>query len=147
MNASKTGKIAFLVIGVIMVGVFSAFLINKNLHDPKTHPPVMTFKSDKLDLGEVPQGPVVNGEFEFTNTGQSVLTIKKIQPACGCTGVVLDEKKDFQPGETGKIKFTFNTEGRSGVNEKTITIETNHPVQPVKVVSFSCNIKVPEPQK
>ena len=146
MNTGKTGKILFLILGILMVGAFSAFLVNKNLSDPKTHPPVMTFKMEKIDFGEVPQGPVVNGEFEFTNTGQSVLVLKKITPACRCTGVVADEKKEYQPGETGKIKFTFNTEGRSGVNEKTVTIETNHPTQPNKVVSFSANIQVPQPK-
>ncbi len=146
MNTGKTGKILFLVIGLLMVGAFSAFLVNRNMHDPKTHPPVLTFKQEKLEFGEVPQGPQVNGEFEFTNTGQSTLTIKKIQPACGCTGVVADEKKDFQPGETGKIKFTFNTEGRSGVNEKTITIESNDLNHPVKVVAFSVNIGAPQPK-
>ncbi|MCC6865147.1 MAG: DUF1573 domain-containing protein [Ignavibacteria bacterium] len=143
MNTSKTGKFLFFIAGVLLVGAFSAFLVSKNLHDPKTHPPIMTFAHDKLDLGTVPQGPQVTGEFEFTNTGQSLLTIKKIQPSCGCTGVVMDEKKDYEPGESGKIKFTFNTEGRSGVNEKTITIETNNPVQPTQIVSFTVNIEVP----
>ncbi len=146
MNTGKTGKIIFLVIGILFVGAFSAFLVKHNLNDPKTHPPVLTFKVEKLDMGTVPQGPQVNSEFEFTNTGQSTLTIKKIQPACGCTGVVADEKKDFEPGESGKIKFTFNTEGRTGVNEKTITVESNDLAKPIKVVSFSANITVPEPK-
>lgn len=146
MNTGKTGKILFLVIGLLMVGAFSAFLVNRNLHDPKSHPPVLTFKQEKIDMGEVPQGPQVNGEFEFTNTGQSTLTIKKIQPSCGCTGVVADEKKDFEPGESGKIKFTFNTEGRNGVNEKTITVESTDLAKPIKVVSFTANITVPQPK-
>ena len=143
MNTGKAGKILFLIIGIVMVGAFSAFLVNKNMHDPKTNPPVLSFKEEKLNLGDVTQGPQVTGEFEFTNTGKSMLTIKKIQPACGCTGVVADEKKEFQPGETGKIKFTFNTEGRTGVNEKTITVESNDLAKPTKVVSFSVNIIVP----
>ncbi|KXK42663.1 MAG: hypothetical protein UZ05_CHB002002947 [Chlorobi bacterium OLB5] len=147
MNTGKTGKILFLLFGLILVGAFSAFLVNKNMQDPKTHPPVMTFKEEKVNLGDVPQGPVVNGEFEFTNTGQSVLIIKKISAACGCTGLVADEKKEYQPGESGKLKFTFNTEGRSGVNEKSISIETNHPTQPNKMVTFTANIIVPQPNK
>jgi hypothetical protein len=139
-----TGKILFLIAGILMVGAFSAFLVNKNLHDPKANPPVLTFKVEKIQFGDVTQGPQVAGEFEFTNTGKSPLVIKKIQPACGCTGVVADEKKEFQPGETGKIKFTFNTEGRSGMNEKTITVESNDMVHPTKVVSFNANIIVPQ---
>jgi hypothetical protein len=137
---NKAGKIGFLIMGVVMVFAFSAFLVNRNMHDPKVNPPVITFASEKIEFGEVKQGPQLSGEFEFTNTGSSVLIIKKITPACGCTGVVADEKKEFQPGESGKIKFTFNTEGRSGLNEKTITVESNDLKNPSKVVSFNCTI-------
>lgn len=137
---NKAGKIGFLIVGVLMVFAFSAFLVNKNMHDPKVNPPVITFTKEKIEFGEVKQGPQVSGEFEFTNTGNSVLIIKKITPACGCTGVVADEKKEFQPGETGKIKFTFNTEGRTGLNEKTITVESNDVKNPSKVVAFNCTI-------
>jgi len=140
---SKIGKILFIVLGLIAVGAFSAFLVNKNVKDPKFSSPVISFTQEKISLGEVQQGPVVNGEFEFTNTGEGLLMIKKVTAACGCTGLVADEKKEFQPGETGKIKFTFNTEGRSGLNEKTVTVESNDPKTPHKTVSFTCNILVP----
>ncbi len=140
---NKAGKIGFLITGLILVFAFSAFLVNKNMHDPKVNPPVITFAKEKIEFGEVKQGPQLTGEFEFTNTGNSTLVIKKITPACGCTGVVADEKKEFQPGETGKIKFTFNTEGRTGLNEKTITVESNDLRNPSKVVSFNCTISVP----
>lgn len=140
MGTNKAGKIIFLIFGLILVGAFSAFLVNKNLHDPKLSPPGITFTEEKISFGDVKQGPDITGEFEFTNTGTSTLVIKKITPACGCTGVIADEKKEFQPGESGKIKFTFHTEGRTGVNEKAISVETNDPVHPNKSVTFSCNI-------
>jgi hypothetical protein len=140
MVSGKAGKTAFFVLGIALVILFSAFLVNKNLHDPKFVPPEITFAQEKISLGDVKQGPVVNGEFEFTNTGRSVLVLKAIKPSCGCTGVIADEKKEYQPGESGKIKFTFNTEGRMGMNEKSITIETNDPKAPSKTISFSCNI-------
>ena len=140
MISSKTGKTVFFILGIALVIVFSAFLVNKNMNDPKFVPPAITFTQEKVSLGEVKQGTVVNGEFEFNNTGRSVLILKAIKPSCGCTGVIADEKKEYQPGETGKIKFTFNTEGRMGMNEKTITVETNDPKSPSKTVSFNCNI-------
>jgi len=140
MLKNKTGKAVFFTLGLALVILFSAFLVNRNMHDPRFVPPVITFKQEKLSLGDVKQGPVVNGEFEFSNSGRSVLIIKGVKPSCGCTGVVVDEKKEFQPGESGKIKFTFNTEGRPGMNEKTITIETNDPKSPVKTVIFNCNV-------
>jgi hypothetical protein len=137
---SKIGKIAFFVIGIILVGAFSAFLVNKNMHDPRLNPPAISFASEKIDLGDVKQGPQVTGEFEFTNTGKNVLVISNVSTSCGCTGVVSDEKKEYQPGEKGKIKFTFNTEGRHGVNEKSLTVYSNDPNNPTKSVSFTCNI-------
>lgn len=137
---SKIGKISFLTVGVVLVFAFSAFLVNKNLKDPKLFGPIITFSVDKFDFGDVKQGPVLEGTFEFKNTGQQVLVIKNIAPSCGCTGVVSDEKKEFQPGETGKVKFTFNTEGRTGVNSKTINVESNDPKTPSKTLTFSCAI-------
>ncbi len=143
MQGMNFKKISFFSIGIVLVLAFSAFLVNKNLHDPRIFAPVISFEQEKLDLGEVQQGPQVTGEFQFKNNGQSVLVIKNVQPSCGCTGVIKDEKKEFQPGETGKVKFTFNTEGRSGKNDKTITVESNDPVNTKKVVSFTVNIATP----
>jgi len=140
MQGINFKKISFFSIGIILVIAFSAFLVNKNLHDPKIFAPVITFEQEKLDLGDVPQGPQVTGEFQFKNDGQSMLTIKSVQPSCGCTGVIKDEKKEFQPGETGKVKFTFNTEGRSGKNDKTITVESNDPKNSKKILAFTVNI-------
>ncbi len=143
MGTSKAGKIIFLIVGVALAGAFSAFLVNKNVHDPKYFNSVIVFSQEKISLGDVQQGPQVNGEFEFTNNGDGPLLIKKVTASCGCTGLVADEKKEYLPGETGKIKFTFNTEGRSGVNEKSITVETNDPKTPSKILLFTCNIIVP----
>ena len=133
-------KIGYLTMGLLLVVVFSAFLINKNLKDPKFSGPRIDFTSDRLNLGDVKAGPQVTGEYEFKNTGKDKLVISNVQPSCGCTGVVSDEKKEYMPGETGKIKFTFNTEGRMGVNEKTLTVTTNDIKNPSKVLSFTCNI-------
>jgi hypothetical protein len=133
-------RLTYLIFGIAGVFLFSAFLINKNLSDPKHNPPAIKFTQEKIYLGTVKQGPPVHGEFEFINEGRSVLNILKIQPACGCTGVIQDEKKSYEPGEKGKIKFTLNTEGRSGHQEKTITIETNDPARSTIVLTFSCDI-------
>ncbi|MBZ0203474.1 MAG: DUF1573 domain-containing protein [Ignavibacteria bacterium] len=143
MGTNKIGKIVFLVVGVALVAAFSAFLVNKNVHDPKYFNAAITFSQERITLGDVQQGPQVNGEFEFTNNGDGPLLIKKVTASCGCTGVIADEKKEYLPGETGKIKFTFNTEGRSGMNEKTITVESNDPKTPSKILVFGCNIIVP----
>ena len=143
MNGLNFRKIGFFVTGIVLVIAFSAFLVNKNLHDPRIFAPVLSFNTDKIEMGDVPQGPQVLGEFNFKNTGQNVLEIKSVQPSCGCTSIVADEKKMFQPDESGKIKFTFNTEGRTGKLDKTITVESNDPKNPRKTLIFSVNLIAP----
>jgi hypothetical protein len=136
-------KAVFLSFGLVIVFAVSAFLVNKNLHDPKLFGPSLKFTEEKKDFGDVKQGPVLEGYFEFTNTGKLPLVIKNITTSCGCTGAMVDEKREFQPGEKGRIKFSFNTEGRMGKNEKSITIESNDLKNPRKTISFSCNIISP----
>ena len=136
----KIKKIIFLSSGLLIVFAVSAFLVNKNLHDPRLYGPSIKFNEEKRDLGDVKQGSVLEGFFEFTNTGKMPLVIKNVTTSCGCTGAMVDEKREFQPGEKGKIKFSFNTEGRIGKNEKTITVESNDIKTPKKTVSFSCSI-------
>ncbi|RPI18349.1 MAG: DUF1573 domain-containing protein [Ignavibacteriae bacterium] len=143
MKSENIKKIAFFVIGLFVVGAFSAFLISKKMHDPALFGPTIYFTEEKHDFGEVKQGPAVLGEFEFMNTGQETLIIKGVTASCGCTSAMVDEKKEFAPGEKGKIKYTFNTEGRNGVNEKIITVESNDVKNPRKTLSFTCNIVVP----
>ncbi len=144
MKGLNFKKVSFFTVGLILVVAFSAFLVKKNLGDPRIFAPVMVFDQEKLDLGDVKQGPKVDGEFSFTNKGANVLIIKNIVPSCGCTAVALDEKREYQPGESGKIKFTFNTEGRMGKNDKTLTVETNEPKDFKRYVMFTVNIIPPD---
>jgi hypothetical protein len=143
MNADKVKKILFFAAGIALIALFSAFLVSKNLKDPKLFGPEITFDVESQSFGDVPQGPKLEGTFVFTNTGKNQLEIKNVTTSCGCTGAVVDEKKDFEPGEKGKIKFTFNTEGRFGHNEKTITVFSNDSKHPTKEVKFDCDITAP----
>ncbi len=137
MNIKKS---IFFFVGLAVVILFSAFLINKNLKDPSLTSPQIKFTELKKSLGDVAQGPQIDGTFEFTNTGEGILVIGNVSTSCGCTGAMVDEKKEFQPNETGKIKFTFNTQGRQGPSDKTITVATNDPQNPNVVLTLSCNV-------
>lgn len=146
MNKEKIVKLSYMVLGLILIGLFSAFLISKNLKDPKIYGPSITFTSDKHDFGDVLAGPQLEYNFEFTNTGQNTLIVKNVSTSCGCTGAMVDEKKEYGPGDKGKIHVTFNTQGRTGVNEKNITVESNDITNPRKILTISSNI-VPELKK
>ena len=140
MNTDRIKKTAFFIVGIAIIVSFSAILISKNLKDPRLFGPEIKFDKVSQSFGDVPQGPKLDGTFEFTNTGKNVLEIQNVTTSCGCTGAVVDGKKEFEPGEKGTIKFTFNTEGRTGHNEKTITVFSNDMKHPTENLKFDCNI-------
>jgi hypothetical protein len=47
------------------------------------------------------------------------------------------EKKKIKPGESTSIKWVFTTSGRTGTQNKAITIYSNDPRNPVQRVTFS----------
>jgi len=86
--------------------------------------PAIRFKSTSIDFGQAASGKIVDIVFEFENSGDDVLIIKNIIPACGCTTAALT-KKEYQPGEKGTITSKFNTSGYNGKVVKTITVNSN----------------------
>lgn len=86
--------------------------------------PVMQFDRDKWDFGEIIQGESVEYNFRFTNTGDAPLVITDAKGSCGCT--VPDwPKEPIVPGESGRIKVTYDSKGRKDQFNKTVTITAN----------------------
>ncbi len=79
-----------------------------------------------FDFGKIKQGEKVNHTFVFKNTGKSELVIRKVSASCGCTAVMASDKI-IPPGKEGKISITFNSTGKTGNQNKTITLITNDP--------------------
>lgn len=86
--------------------------------------PVMKFEFESHDFGKLKQGDKVTYEFKFTNTGKSPLIITNATATCGCTTPEWP-KAPLQPGEGGKIRVTFNSAAKSGLQDKLITITAN----------------------
>lgn len=104
--------------------------------------PVMTFNEEKHDFGKITQGEKVSYSFVFKNTGGSDLVISSAQGSCGCT-VPSYPQVPVKAGETSKIDVLFNSEGKSGLQQKTITLITNCNPS-TKVLTISSTIIVPE---
>lgn len=86
--------------------------------------PVMTFEEKEFDFGTIKEGDKVEHIFTFKNTGASDLVIADAKGSCGCT--VPDYKKDpIKPGETSTMKVTFDSAGKPGPQQKTVTIAAN----------------------
>lgn len=86
--------------------------------------PELTFKDTLYNFGTVHEGEVVEHEFSFTNTGKSPLIISSAAGSCGCT-VPQYPKEPIGPGQSGILKVTFNSAGKAGHQEKSVSIQTN----------------------
>ena len=104
--------------------------------------PVMTFSEEKHDFGKITQGEKVSYSFIFKNTGGSDIVISSAQGSCGCT-VPTYPKEPVKVGGEGKIDVVFDSEGKSGLVEKTITLVTNCNPS-AKTLTISSTVIVPE---
>lgn len=92
--------------------------------DESVKMPKMQFEKTRYDFGKVIEGEIVSYNFKFTNTGNADLIITKVSTSCGCTAsdYPIDPVK---PGETAEIEAKFNSENRTGFQNKRITVLTN----------------------
>ncbi|RZJ35492.1 MAG: DUF1573 domain-containing protein [Flavobacterium sp.] len=86
--------------------------------------PEMAFASKDHDFGKINEGDKVTYSFSFENTGKADLIISDAKGSCGCT-VPEYPKAPLKPGESGKIKVSFNSAGKHGMQHKTVTLKTN----------------------
>jgi hypothetical protein len=86
--------------------------------------PEIKFEEEEFDFGKITQGEIVSHAFKFKNTGNKNLIISGASGSCGCT-VPHWPKEPIKVGEENSINVVFSSEGKSGIQEKTITIITN----------------------
>lgn len=86
--------------------------------------PVLTFEKTSYDFGKIKQGEKVHYDFIFKNTGKTPLIISNATASCGCT-VPEPPKDPIQPGAESVIKVIFDSTGKSGVQDKVITVTSN----------------------
>ncbi len=86
--------------------------------------PVLEFDKTVHDFGNINEGEKVTTEFILKNTGEADLVIVSAVGSCGCT-VPEPPKEPIKPGESAPIKVTFDSTGKPGQQEKTVTITSN----------------------
>ena len=104
--------------------------------------PFFEFVEEVKDFGTITQGESVSMTFRFKNVGQSNLIISSAQGSCGCT-VPEWPKEPIAPGAEGKIEVTFNSTGKQGLQNKTITLVSNT-IPNTKVIAIKGEVLAPE---
>ncbi len=109
---------------------------------PTGKAPTMVFEKTTHDFGTISQGERVTTQFKFKNTGGTDLVISEAHGSCGCT-VPDYPRKPIPPGGEDVIKVEFNSEGKSGKQEKTVTLTTN--CEPPNIIlTINSEVVVPE---
>jgi hypothetical protein len=147
---NKTNVIAFSVIICLFIG--SAMYAQdvktneKAINYAKTDIPnpkagVLSFDTEEIDYGTIPQDADGMKTFKFTNTGTNPIVINQVKTSCGCT-VPTYSKEPVLAGATGEIQIKYATD-RIGKFTKTITVISNAS-EPNKVIKIKGEVLKPE---
>jgi hypothetical protein len=101
--------------------------------------PVIYLTETQYDFGKVNEGDKVDHTFRFVNKGSSNLVIKDIKTSCGCTAALLSQD-NLAPGQEGTLKVELDTKNRSGKMSRTVTINSNDPKDPAKILTIYADI-------
>ena len=104
--------------------------------------PVISFEKDFHDFGKLISGEQVTYSFKFTNTGKSLLVISSVSTSCGCT-VSTFPRQPIKPGEGATIDVSFDSNGRHGLQSKSVTVFTNTQ-PPTTVLRIKASVVEPE---
>lgn len=88
--------------------------------------PKLKFEKNLIDFGRVDNSEKISIELAIINEGKSDLYIRKIKSTCSCT-TTNPNKEVLKPGESGSLNITFDPRGRTGSQQKLITIFSNDP--------------------
>lgn len=106
----------------------SAPKTNSTSPEPEVKPegplPAFEFTEENYDFGTIQEGEVVEKVFTFKNIGEAPLIIESAKASCGCT-VPEYSKAPIGIGEEGSLTVKFNSKGKPGIQNKTVTVTAN----------------------
>jgi hypothetical protein len=130
----------------IVALLFSASFV-ANAQEPakadNPNAPEFKFEKEEYSFGNIKQGESVTYEFKFKNSGKDPLIITEAHGSCGCT-VPQYPKEPIKKGQEGVIKVTFNSAGKMGAQDKTVTITSNAKT-PTKILHIKGTVDAPAP--
>lgn len=96
---------------------------------------------DKLshDYGKINAGTTNTMSFSLTNKGNAPLVIRKVKASCGCTAPQ-PQKMLLAPGETTTIDVTYNSHGKEGKQNQTVTVITNDPQRAKQTLKIEADV-------
>ena len=109
---------------MIVMLVFCSVQLAKAQEESVKTGPIMEFKELLFNFGSIVQGDTILHTFVFENVGTEPLKILSAAGSCGCT-VPKYSKDEIAPGTKGEVQVKFNSAGKMGNQNKTVTLYTN----------------------
>lgn len=89
----------------------------------------LTWEKSEVELHPKAGAEEAVAQFKYTNKTDKPIKITNTRTSCGCTVATL-KKNDVAPGESGEVTATLKIGGRTGLQTKMITVETDDPANP-----------------
>lgn len=99
----------------------------------------LEYEPKEVNLGEVWQGTLAQGDITVKNVGSGPLHITDARASCGCT-TVTRPKSPLEPGESSVFTVKYDT-NHPGASQKTVTIVTNDPAHQNVVIQVHVTVK------
>ncbi|MCK9426861.1 MAG: DUF1573 domain-containing protein [Ignavibacteriaceae bacterium] len=113
---------------------------DKNGEPSQVATPKLQFEKTLHDFGKIKEGSIVDYTFKYKNVGSAPLEISHVRTSCGCTAAVISGKS-LKPKEEGTLKVEFDSSNREGVVTRTITLTSNDPLEPQKILTIMAFIE------
>jgi hypothetical protein len=108
----------------LVFALLALVVMAQSTKNEKVNGPQISFSKSSHDFGDIYQGDRVEHVFSFKNTGTDELVLTNVHVTCGCT--VPDWPRDpISPGQSAEITVVFNSAGKMGRQNKTITVVSN----------------------
>lgn len=101
--------------------------------------PIIDYNARVFDFGEIKEGQKIEYTFKILNKGKSDLQIRSVKASCGCTAAN-PTSNVIKSGADTDLKVIFDSTGKLGLQNKTITIISNDPNQSTTILRVSGNV-------
>ncbi len=99
----------------------------------------LKWEQTAVELHPAPSDKEAVGHFKYQNTGSQPVRFKSVHTSCGCTAAQ-SQKEEVPPGEKGEITATFKIGDRTGTQVKSVTVQTDDPVNATTVLTLKAVI-------
>src|SRR6266446_4887816 len=100
----------------------------------------LKWEQTSVELHPAPADKEAVGHFKYQNTGSQPVRFKSVHTSCGCTAAQ-SQKDEVPPGEKGEITATFKIGDRTGTQVKSVTVQTDDPVNATTVLTLKAVIR------